>query len=151
MISGSFQTNRLINYSQHNNSPNQNLNPTNNMLLTSNGNLNSTILNQTNTNQYSPNTSETFLQNQNPSLNSIITNVGCCYRPDIISKLQKEYSLISMITTNLANYYENVRKLTQTNVEYFDPETILADGRFNHITQIQERLNFMKYLLKEGT
>lgn len=81
----------------------------------------------------------------------MITNVGCFYRPDIISKLQKEYSLISMITANLANYYENIRKLTtETNGEFLDPETILADGRFNHVTQIQERLNFMKYLLKEG-
>ena len=29
--------------------------------------------------------------------------------------------------------------------ETIDPETILPDGRFNHVTQIQERLNFMKY------
>ena len=32
------------------------------------------------------------------------------YRNDIIHKLQKEHSLISMIALNLANYYENIRK-----------------------------------------
>lgn len=32
------------------------------------------------------------------------------YRPEIISKLQKEHSLISMITQNLSDYYETIRK-----------------------------------------
>jgi ubiquitin carboxyl-terminal hydrolase 9/24 len=31
-----------------------------------------------------------------------------------------------------------------------DAETLLPDGRFSHTAQIQERLNFIKYLLKEG-
>lgn len=143
MIPGSFQTNRLVNYSQHNNSSNQNLSNNSNLLL---NNLNSTTLNPTTTAHYSPNSSETQLLTHN-----LTGNIGCFYRPDIISKLQKEYSLISMITANLANYYENIRYLLKEgNNEFIDPESILTDGRFNHITQIQERLNFMKYLLKEG-
>lgn len=80
---------------------------------------------------------------------------GGFHRPDIIAKLQKEYSLISMITSNLADYYENIRKsVAQQNANSgessVEPDTILPDGRFNHCTQIQERLNFLKYLLKEG-
>jgi hypothetical protein len=35
----------------------------------------------------------------------------CYFRHEIITKLQKEYSLISMITSNLSNYYEKIRKL----------------------------------------
>ena len=70
------------------------------------------------------------------------------YRPDIIAKLQKEYSLISMITANLADYYETIKGMQASML--VDPELILADGRFNHSIQIQERLNFLKYLLKEG-
>ena len=31
-----------------------------------------------------------------------------------------------------------------------DPDSFLPDERYSHIIQIQERLNFMKYLLKEG-
>jgi hypothetical protein len=31
------------------------------------------------------------------------------YRHEIINKLQKEYSLISMITANLSDYYEKIR------------------------------------------
>jgi hypothetical protein len=127
MIAGSFQTNRLINYTQSK--------------VGSTGRiLNSSILNPTA--QYSPNSSQTFLNN---NINNTPTASICCfYRPDIISKLQKEYSLISMITTNLANYYESIRKQAKDGSETIDPETILPDGSFNHVTQIQERLNFMK-------
>ena len=49
-----------------------------------------------------------------------------------------------MIATNLANYYEPIRKQAKDGSETIDPETILPDGRFNHVIQIQERLNFMK-------
>ncbi len=106
----------------------------------------------------------------------------------MINKLQKEYSLISMISANLTNYYKKIR--TDVSSEYLigfcifiqkisfsstcrtpwqsffvvvlyslcridsteelDSEKLLPDGRFNHTTQIQERLNFIKYLLKEG-
>lgn len=54
-----------------------------------------------------------------------------------------------MITTNLADYYESIRKSIGDRA-LTDPESILPDGRFSHCTQIQERLNFLKYLLKEG-
>lgn len=81
------------------------------------------------------------------------TNTGnsstCYYRTDIIAKLQKEYSLISMITANLSDYYELIKQ-SVVSPGTLDPETILPDGRFSHCTQIQERLNFLKYLLKEG-
>jgi hypothetical protein len=80
----------------------------------------------------------------------------CFHRTDIIAKLQKEYSLISMITANLADYYDAIRKsvvgsaATSSSSLLQDPENIHPDGRFSHCTQVQERLNFLKYLLKEG-
>ncbi len=116
MIPGSFQTNRLINYSQHGNLPNATTN------------LNSTTLNPSD----SPTPAPSF------------------YRAEVIAKLQKEYSLISMITANLASYYSTVRSLVTASAAAVDPELLLSDGRFSHVAQIQERLNFMKYLLKEG-
>lgn len=74
----------------------------------------------------------------------------------MIAKLQKEHSLIIMITNNLANYHEQTKKLVSSTTSnsdealITDPETLLVDGRFAHSTQIQERLNSLKYLLKEG-
>ena len=31
-----------------------------------------------------------------------------------------------------------------------DPAELYPDGRYNHLTQIQERLNFLRFLLKDG-
>lgn len=59
------------------------------------------------------NSSGIFSQN-----NQTQTNV-CYTRPEIISKLQKEYSLIDMITTNLAEYYDSFKKfINQGNFFY---------------------------------
>ena len=56
-----------------------------------------------------------------------------------------------MITANLADYYESIkRNVGSQTTTTLDPESILPDGRFSHCTQVQERLNFLKYLLKEG-
>lgn len=74
----------------------------------------------------------------------------CFYRHEVITKLQKEYSLVNMITINLATYYDTIRALVNDKSEDFDPEQLLPDGRYSHVIQVQERLNFMKYLLKEG-
>ena len=78
--------------------------------------------------------------------NSLIpSNSNYCYsRPDIISKLQKEYSLIIMVTSNLSNYHEITRNYVNEIGTSIDPDTILVDRRFNHCSQVQERLNFLK-------
>ena len=135
MISGSFQTHRLVNYPQQNSA--------NHDMLLMNRNENFSVLNRNLNTQFSS-------QGSNQSSSS----GNCCfYRTDIIAKLQKEYSLISMITKNLADYYETIQKHVkseQKQAENLDPDSILIDGRFNHSIQIQERLNFLKYLLKEG-
>jgi ubiquitin carboxyl-terminal hydrolase 9/24 len=55
-----------------------------------------------------------------------------------------------MIIDNLASYHERIQKQLNELGKTVDPDTILVDGRFNHSTQIQERLNFLKYILKEG-
>lgn len=31
-----------------------------------------------------------------------------------------------------------------------DPYDILPDGRFNHVAQVQDRLSFLRFLLKDG-
>lgn len=42
---------------------------------------------------------------------------------------------------------EKVRQLVKENSE-IDANTFMPDGRYNHIMQIQERLNFLRFLLK---
>ena len=50
---------------------------------------------------------------------------------------------------NLGLFLNSILLFTD-NPHITDPESFLPDGRYNHVVQIQERLNFMKYLLKEG-
>lgn len=56
----------------------------------------------------SSNSSGMFSSSQ-MNLSSQIQNNICYSRPEIISKLQKEYSLVDMITNNLAEYYESFK------------------------------------------
>ena len=86
-------------------------------------------------------------------------------RTGVIDILEKKYELTRVVTENLCQYMENARKYKEGKIlfqmikmicfhdfyfseskssltsEEYDP-----DGRFNHNQQIQERLNFLKYL-----
>lgn len=42
---------------------------------------------------------------------------------------------------------DKVRQLVKENPE-IDANTFMPDGRYNHIMQVQERLNFLRFLLK---
>jgi ubiquitin carboxyl-terminal hydrolase 9/24 len=61
-----------------------------------------------------------------------------------------------MITNSIADYHELTRRHVAAAAEtdgksaIVDVDSIQVDGRFNHSTQIHERLNFLKYILKEG-
>ena len=77
------------------------------------------------------------------------SHVAPFHRSDVIGRLQKEHSLIGMITTNLADYYEAARAYVRQHPG-IQAEALLADGRFEHGRQLHERLQLLKYLLKEG-
>ncbi|XP_076067071.1 ubiquitin carboxyl-terminal hydrolase-like faf isoform X3 [Oratosquilla oratoria] len=76
------------------------------------------------------------------------------YRHDVISKLQTQHSLVVLVADNLTAYMKNIRKIAKDcllseNPE-IDPAQIVPDGRYNHILQVQERLSFLRFLLKDG-
>ncbi len=135
MISGTFQTNRLLNYTANTNSSHQIT--TASEMLRQQQNENFSVLNRNLSTQFSS------VGQQSTSLNSHIL-----YRSDVIAKLEKEYSIINMITSNLSNYYDAIKSMNSSLL--VDADLILVDGRFNHSIQIQERLHFLKYVLKEG-
>ncbi|XP_076235119.1 ubiquitin carboxyl-terminal hydrolase-like faf [Calliopsis andreniformis] len=74
---------------------------------------------------------------------------GHHYRQDVIERLQTEHSTVVLVTDSLTNYMEKVRQLVKENPD-LDPNTFMPDGRYNHIMQVQERLNFLRFLLKDG-
>nr|CAH0098909.1 unnamed protein product [Daphnia galeata] len=45
---------------------------------------------------------------------------------------------------------ERVRSTVKDNPANHDPLTYLPDGRYSHVLQVQERLSFFRFLLKDG-
>ncbi|XP_055852640.1 probable ubiquitin carboxyl-terminal hydrolase FAF isoform X2 [Episyrphus balteatus] len=70
-------------------------------------------------------------------------------RQQVIERLQNEYSLVILVTNSLISYMDKIRTLSEENPD-IDPTKYCIDGRFSHDLQIQERLDFLKYLLKDG-
>ncbi|XP_025829816.1 probable ubiquitin carboxyl-terminal hydrolase FAF-X [Agrilus planipennis] len=71
------------------------------------------------------------------------------YRQEVIERLQTQHSLVILVTNSLTNYMERLRVLAKEHPE-INPETYLPDGRYNHNLQVQERLNFLRFLLRDG-
>ena len=67
-------------------------------------------------------------------------------RTGVIDILEKKYELIRVVTENLCQYMEKTKKCKDN----INPEEFYPDDRFNHNQQIHERLNFLKFVLKEG-
>ncbi|XP_022160014.1 probable ubiquitin carboxyl-terminal hydrolase FAF-X [Myzus persicae] len=71
------------------------------------------------------------------------------YRQEIIARLQNNHTLVSLVTDNLSKYMDDVRKVAQEN-HNLDPAKYYPDGRYCHLQQVQERLYFLKFCLKDG-
>ncbi|XP_032888974.1 probable ubiquitin carboxyl-terminal hydrolase FAF-X isoform X3 [Amblyraja radiata] len=71
------------------------------------------------------------------------------YRHDLINQLQHNHSLVTLVAENLSAYMENIRQFHKENPEY-DPQTVRSGSRYSHVQEVQERLNFLRFLLKDG-
>ncbi|BES97389.1 ubiquitin carboxyl-terminal hydrolase [Nesidiocoris tenuis] len=72
-----------------------------------------------------------------------------CNRQEVINKLQGDHQLVILVSNNLTDYINRTRNVVAENPN-IDPNEYYPDKRFNHISQVQERLNFLKFLLKDG-
>lgn len=70
-------------------------------------------------------------------------------RQQVIDRLQNEHTLVILVTTSLTRYMDKVRARVRLEPS-LDPKTLLLDMRYPHPQQIQERLEFLKFLLKDG-
>lgn len=77
----------------------------------------------------------------------MLTLLFVVIRQEVIERLQSEHSVVILVTNSLTNYMDKVRQLVKENPE-IDANTFMPDGRYNHIMQVQERLNFLRFLLK---
>ena len=65
------------------------------------------------------------------------------YRNQVINQLQTNHSIVMLVAYNLSTYMTNARSYAKEHPDD-DPATILPDGRFSHIQQVQERLKFLR-------
>ncbi|XP_055592891.1 probable ubiquitin carboxyl-terminal hydrolase FAF isoform X2 [Uranotaenia lowii] len=70
-------------------------------------------------------------------------------RQQVIDRLQNEHTLVILVTTSLTKYMDRVRAQVKQNPS-LDPMNFFPDKRYPHPQQIQERLEFLKFLLKDG-
>ncbi|ELW65826.1 putative ubiquitin carboxyl-terminal hydrolase FAF-X [Tupaia chinensis] len=71
------------------------------------------------------------------------------YRHDLINQLQHNHALVTLATENLATYMESMRLYGRDHEDY-DPQTVRLGSRYSHVQEVQERLNFLRFLLKDG-
>ncbi|KAK7089931.1 ubiquitin carboxyl-terminal hydrolase 9X-like isoform X2 [Littorina saxatilis] len=71
------------------------------------------------------------------------------YRNNVIGQLQNQHSIVMLVSQNLSAYMQRAKQYAQEHPTE-EPVNILPDGRFHHITQVQERLRFLRFLLKDG-
>ncbi|XP_057193293.1 probable ubiquitin carboxyl-terminal hydrolase FAF-X isoform X1 [Triplophysa rosa] len=71
------------------------------------------------------------------------------YRHDLINQLQHNHALVTLVAENLSAYMENMRQFSKEH-SAFDPQTVRAGSRYSHVQEVQERLNFLRFLLKDG-
>lgn len=86
---------------------------------------------------YEPSTSH--VQRMHQSLN----------RQHVIERLQNEHTLVILVTNSLTAYMDRVRAIVQEKPDTV-PEKLLLDGRYPHQQHLQERLDFLKFVLKDG-
>ncbi|XP_073726699.1 ubiquitin carboxyl-terminal hydrolase 9X-like isoform X2 [Misgurnus anguillicaudatus] len=71
------------------------------------------------------------------------------YRHDLINQLQHNHALVTLVAENLSAYMENMRHFSKDHPG-FDPQTVRVGSRYSHVQEVQERLNFLRFLLKDG-
>ncbi|KAG9348967.1 hypothetical protein JZ751_029284 [Albula glossodonta] len=72
------------------------------------------------------------------------------YRHDLINQLQHNHALVTLVAENLSAYMESMRQFAKAEQTDFDPQTVRAGSRYSHVQEVQERLNFLRFLLKDG-
>uniref|UniRef100_A0A2K5QGA4 ubiquitinyl hydrolase 1 n=1 Tax=Cebus imitator TaxID=2715852 RepID=A0A2K5QGA4_CEBIM len=70
-------------------------------------------------------------------------------RHDLINQLQQSHALVTLVAENLATYMNSIRLYARDHEDY-DPQTVRLGSRYSHIQEVQERLNFLRFLLKDG-
>ncbi|XP_071033260.1 ubiquitin carboxyl-terminal hydrolase 9X isoform X5 [Parasteatoda tepidariorum] len=84
-----------------------------------------------------------------PNFNHAQRSPHMLYRHEVINRLQQHHSLVILVADNLTTYMKRAHLIAKEHPE-LDPNSVSPDSRFSHVQQVQERLNFLRFLLKDG-
>ncbi|XP_065887407.1 ubiquitin carboxyl-terminal hydrolase 9X-like isoform X3 [Dysidea avara] len=71
------------------------------------------------------------------------------YRNDIIGQFDQKVQLLTAVYHNLEQYLAQARIAVKED-HNIPAEDLCLDNRFNHVVQVQNRLDFMRFLLRDG-
>jgi ubiquitin carboxyl-terminal hydrolase 9/24 len=91
----------------------------------------------------------TLYQEQPPSGTQRTPGPVQTYRHDVINGLQRTHTLVILIADNLTEYMDRIRLMGEATAT-LDPNEFAPDGRYCHSLQVSERLNFLRFLLRDG-
>ncbi|KAI2802763.1 putative ubiquitin carboxyl-terminal hydrolase FAF-X [Blomia tropicalis] len=77
-----------------------------------------------------------------------VSNHKLTNRHEVLTILQDQYSFVASIANNLSNYMDYARQIYMNGQD--DPNQIPNGRRFTHLQEVQERLNFLKFVLQDG-
>ncbi|XP_066928951.1 ubiquitin carboxyl-terminal hydrolase 9X-like [Clytia hemisphaerica] len=78
-----------------------------------------------------------------------VTSQHVIYRNTVVENIQNKHAVVSLVAENLTVYMNRIREIRKDSPE-MDPSTLALDGRYTHVTQIQERLDFLRFVLNDG-
>ncbi|XP_035221479.1 probable ubiquitin carboxyl-terminal hydrolase FAF-X isoform X2 [Stegodyphus dumicola] len=84
-----------------------------------------------------------------PNFNHAQRSPHMFYRHEVINRLQQHHSLVILVADNLTAYMNRAHVMAKEHPE-LDPNSVSPDSRYSHVQQVQERLNFLRFLLKDG-
>jgi ubiquitin carboxyl-terminal hydrolase 9/24 len=71
------------------------------------------------------------------------------YRNNVVENIQTNFSVVSLVADSLDTYMSEIRQIHKNEPSKL-PEDLLLDKRCNHTQQIQERLDFLRFILNDG-
>ncbi|XP_065644318.1 ubiquitin carboxyl-terminal hydrolase 9X isoform X4 [Hydra vulgaris] len=87
---------------------------------------------------------ELFYENGNQ-----VSNHHILYRNTVVESIQNKHAIVSLVAENLTKYMSKIHNLYQNDTS-INPEELLPDRRYPHVRQIQERLDFLRFILNDG-
>ena len=71
------------------------------------------------------------------------------YRDKLIHNIQEKYALVTLVANSLTDYMQKMKLYSNENPQY-NPNYVKEGSRYTHLQQVEERLDFLCFVLKDG-